>query len=150
MFWKLGVLSVSLLFCFATLGYARDVTLAWDANMELDLVGYKVYYRTGSSGPPYDGTDADQDSSPITVPIEDLDDPDNPEYILTGLDDYEDYFFVVTAYDDEGLESYYSNAVSTDDVAGVGGDLGIYSGSGSTSSDSGGIGGCFISAFMGR
>ena len=33
---------------------AADVTLAWDANTESDLEGYGVYFRRGSSDPPYD------------------------------------------------------------------------------------------------
>ena len=54
--------------CFATLTYAEDVTLIWNANTEPDLAGYKVYYKTGSSGVPYNGTGATEGSSvfPIT------------------------------------------------------------------------------------
>jgi hypothetical protein len=61
---------------------------------------------------PYDGTGADQGTSPITVAVQDLGDPNNPEYTFTGLNDNEVYFFVVTAYDDGGLESSYSNEVN--------------------------------------
>ncbi len=39
-----------------SLSYSAEVTLAWDANTESDLAGYKVYYKTGSAGEPYDGT----------------------------------------------------------------------------------------------
>jgi len=125
------LVSAVLSFCFIASGYAMDVTLQWDANTEPDLAGYKVYYKTGSSGEPYDGTGADQGSSPITVPIGDLADSDNPEYTLTGLTDDVTYFFVVTAYDDQERESAYSNEVST---------LGVPSIT-STSADDGG---CFI------
>ncbi len=91
------------------------ITLQWDANSEEDLAGYKVYYKIGSYGPPYDGTDAEQGTSPIRVALEDLADPDNPEFRLTGLDPGRIYFFAVTAYNNEDpeLESDYSKPVGT-------------------------------------
>jgi hypothetical protein len=114
-----------LFFLAVTQSYALDVTLGWDANTEPDLAGYKVYYKTGSSGPPYNGTGANQGSSPVTVPIGDLADADNPEYTLSGLSDSEVSFFVVTAYDTEGLESDYSNEVPlAPTLSGGGGDGG--------------------------
>jgi hypothetical protein len=128
------ILLFPLLFFFAvTQSYALDVTLGWDANAEPDLAGYKVYYKTGSSGPPYNGTGASQGNSPVTVPIGDLADADNPEYTLSGLSDSEVSFFVVTAYDTEvpPLESGYSNEVSA-------------LGTPSITSTSAGDGGCFI------
>ena len=109
--WKVIFLFPLLFFFGVTQSYALDVTLGWDANTEPHVVGYKVYYKTGSSGPPYNGTGAAQGSSPVTVPIGDLADSDNPEYRLSGLSDSEVSFFVVTAYDTEGLESGYSNEV---------------------------------------
>ena len=131
------ILLSSLVFFFTlSQSHAMDVTLQWDANIEPDLDGYKIYYDTGSSGEPYDGTDADPGHSPITLPVGDLPDPGNPEYSLTGLNDNETYFFVVTAFDTEGLESDYSNEVNALGVTsitspGAGGDDG---------------GGCFIAA----
>jgi len=110
------LLPAVLFFFFITPSYATtDVTLQWDANTDPDLAGYKIYYDT-DSGEPYtpDVADyADQGSSPITVPIGDLGDPNNPEYTLTGLSDSEVYFFVVAAYDTEGFESEASNEVNT-------------------------------------
>jgi fibronectin type 3 domain-containing protein len=81
------------------------VTLEWDANTEPDLAGYKVYYKTGSSGAPYDGTGATEGDSPIDV-------SDVTTYTLHGQAEGVAYFFVVTAYDTEGLESDYSNEVT--------------------------------------
>ena len=126
--WKVIFLFPLLFFFAVTQSYALDVTLGWDANAEPDLAGYKVYYKTGSSGPPYNGTGADQGSSPVTVPIRDLADADNPGYTVSGLSDSEVSFFVVTAYDTEGLESGYSNEVPPAPTGG-GGDGG---------------GGCFV------
>jgi len=95
--------------------YAAVVTPGWDANTEPDLDGYKVYYKNDPSGAYDVCTDAQKGKSPITVSIVDGDpdfDPDNPEYILRGLDGNKVYFFVVTAYDTEELESNYSNEVA--------------------------------------
>jgi hypothetical protein len=102
-----------------------DITLQWDANLKPDLAGYKIYYKTGSSGSSYDGTGIDQGNSPITLgignpddpnnPLYTPEDPDNPRFTLTGLGDNEIYFFVVTSYDTENHESSYSNEVDTDE-----------------------------------
>jgi len=91
--------------------YSADVTIAWDANTESDLAGYHVYYKTGSSGPPYSGTGAVEGNSPIQVPESDLDTPEDPEYTIHGLSDTETTYFVLAAYDTDGNESGYSNEV---------------------------------------
>ena len=111
---------------------AAEVTLAWDANTETDLMGYKIHYDT-SPGNPYYGTDADQGMSPIIVFLNDLDDLHNPKFTLTGLGDSGDYYFALTAFDNENLESGFSNEASTAEGN---------SGGGSRGSSSGG-GGCF-------
>jgi Fibronectin type III domain len=87
------------------------VTLAWDANNEPDLAGYRVYYNAGSSGPPYVGTGADQGNSPINVPLESFGDPGNPSFTINGLDEGETWYFAVTAYN-AVMESGFSNEVS--------------------------------------
>jgi hypothetical protein len=91
---------------FATPAHSADVTLAWDPNSEPDLAGYKLYYKTESSGPPYDGTGAIEGDSPIDV-------GNVTEFTVHGLTDGVTYFFVLTAHDTEGLESDYSNEVNT-------------------------------------
>ena len=124
----LMVSAVIFFFCIAS-GYAMDITLQWDTNTEPDLAGYEVYYKTNSSGEPYDGTGATEGDSPIDV-------GDITTFTLHSLADGVTYFFVVTAYDSEGLESDYSNEVDTrteptapESATGAGGDDG---------------GGCFI------
>jgi hypothetical protein len=104
----LSSLTLSLILAlFATPVHSTDVTLAWDPNSEPDLAGYKLYYKTESSGPPYDGTGAIEGDSPIDV-------GDVTEFTIRGLTDGVTYFFVVTAHDTEGLESDCSNEVNTD------------------------------------
>ena len=83
--------------------YALDVTLAWDANTEPDLAGYELHYKTGSPGPPYNGHDSPIDVGNVT------------QFTIYGLDDDVTYFFVVTAYNADDVQSNYSNEVSTSD-----------------------------------
>ena len=91
--------------------YAAKVTLAWDSNPEPDLDGYVVYRNTGSPGPPYAYSD--------DVPEEDLVDPLHPEATLTGLQEGEEYYIALTAYNTEGDESTFSNDVCVEVVNGI-------------------------------
>lgn len=95
---------------FRTLAHAETVSLAWDPNSESNLAGYKLYYSLGVSGGPYDGVGAYQGDSPITINLSDLEEVNVPFYTLTGLG-YGTYYFVLTAFDSDGLESYYSEEV---------------------------------------
>jgi hypothetical protein len=116
-FLKSTFLTIALLFCLATPAYALDVTLQWDANIETDLAGYKVYYKTGSSGGSiltnYNGTGAYEGNSPIDMPLALDENPDLNivEFTVTDLPDGQTYYFVVTAYNDDipPLESGPSN-----------------------------------------
>ena len=98
------LLSAVLFFCFITSAYPMDITLRWNANTESDLAGYKIYYKMGFPDSPYNGTGALEGASPIEVGKE-------TEVTLHGLLDDEVYYFAVTAYDVESLESNYSNEV---------------------------------------
>ncbi len=69
-----------------------SVTLAWDANTEPDLAGYRLYYGTASGSYP-NRVDAGKQTT-CTV---------------DGLDPAKSYYFVVTAYNTSGQESGYSN-----------------------------------------
>ena len=85
-----------------TIAHAYEATLAWDANDEPDLAGYIVYINEIGSGSQYYQLD--------TVSL-DENEPDNPMYTATELEENLHYCFVLTAYNMEGFESGFSNKV---------------------------------------
>ena len=101
---KINILLISVFFILIFVGSAsaREVTLAWDSNSEPDLDHYVVYWGTI----PGDYTNNSEDNG-------DYIGLDN-EYSVEIPDDEQAYFFAVTAVDESGLESDYSNEVSTD------------------------------------
>jgi hypothetical protein len=135
--------------------WAGDVTLAWSPNSESNLAGYKLYYDGDSDSEMYRGTGANEGESPIIIGLEDLADADSPVYTLTGLAVGEFYYFALTAFNTDGLESDFSDELGTEiesdstynktatDPADPPPDTssGISGGSGS---------GCFISGAMGE
>ncbi len=70
-------------------------TLQWDPNTEPDLTGYKLYYGTASRT-----YSSNIDVGNVTT------------YQLSSLQDGVTYFFAVTARDQDGNESTYSNEVT--------------------------------------
>ncbi len=147
-YYSVALILAAILFCFQISSYADDITLKWAPNTEPDLAGYKIYYKRDFSGPPYNGVDIDQGTSPIYLTIDDPNDPyyvdpDNPEFLLTGLDENDDYFLVLTAFDYEERynESGFSNEVNTLDSSSSGG--GSVSVTRSSSSSS-----CFIATCL--
>ncbi|MCB2145654.1 MAG: fibronectin type III domain-containing protein [Deltaproteobacteria bacterium] len=78
--------------CHAT----RKVTLAWDANQETTVIGYRVFCRKASDGYNYRHPIWDSTATTCT---------------LIGLDEYTDYAFVVRAYDYSGNQSADSQEV---------------------------------------
>jgi fibronectin type 3 domain-containing protein len=71
--------------------------LTWDPNTDSDLAGYKIYRATASGA---------YGAAVGTVPAGTV------TYQATGLSANTTYFFVITAYDDAGNESSFSNEVS--------------------------------------
>jgi hypothetical protein len=67
--------------------------------------GYKVYYDSDASGPPYDGTGLTEGDSPIAV-------GDLTTAALRGLAEDTAYYATVTAYEVLGREGWYSNEVN--------------------------------------
>jgi len=74
---------------------AAQIKLAWDANTESDLAGYKVYYGTSSKS--YAGS---VDVGNVTA------------FNLTGLTEGQTYYIAATAYNTSGSQSGYSSEVS--------------------------------------
>jgi hypothetical protein len=82
------------LLCICPPLMATDVSLAWDASVTPEVIGYKVYY--GNSAGVYGAS--------ITI-------GNQTSYTVTGLTSGT-YYFAVTAFDASGNESDFSNEVS--------------------------------------
>jgi hypothetical protein len=109
---RVECLLVVLILCFAYPAYGIDINLRWDPNVEPDLSGYKIYYKTGSPGPPYNGWGALEGDSPIEIDAYQVLIGNACEFTISDLDGTQVYYFVVTAFDTECNESDYSNEVS--------------------------------------
>jgi len=103
---KLLLIPLFILFTI-NLSIARDITLAWDANTEEDLAGYKVYQSEtrGSYGEPIDT---------LALDDEDLSCSEGAcEYTVLGIEGDECvYYWAVAAYDTDADESGFSNDTS--------------------------------------
>jgi hypothetical protein len=120
---------------------AYEKTVAWDANDEPDLEGYILYSSVGNPCPPYNYID--------TYPEEELANPLRPMARVTNLEYNTTYYFVLTAYDTNGYESYYSNIIYV--YNGQWGDASCSSlNTGFNGGGGGGGGGCFIAAATSR
>ncbi|HAA03994.1 MAG TPA: hypothetical protein DCE18_11535, partial [Syntrophobacteraceae bacterium] len=75
---------------------AASVTLAWDANTQTGVTGYKIYWGTSSGNYP-----DSKDVGNVTT------------YTVTGLNSGTTYYFVATSHTNTGAESGFSNQVST-------------------------------------
>jgi len=75
--------------------HSAQVTLAWDPNQENDLAGYRLHY--GSASGNY--------SQVIDV-------GNDNQHQVSGLAAGATYYFAVTAYDSQGLESDYSKELA--------------------------------------
>ena len=76
---------IVIIILFSTIpAISADITIAWDPNSEEDLAGYKIYYKTNNSGPPYDGVNANQGASGFSIPLEEFDNSQEPRITLAG------------------------------------------------------------------
>jgi hypothetical protein len=73
----------------------NSVTLAWDANTESDIGGYTLHWGTSSRS-----YDRSVDVGNVT------------QYTLTGLQEFQTYYFAVRAYNTDALQSAYSAEVT--------------------------------------
>lgn len=83
-----------------------QVSLGWSDNGEIDFNHYRVYRATVSGGP-----------YTLTASL------GASEYLATGLSNGTTYYFVVTAVDTFGYESFESSEVSATPAAPAGGDV---------------------------
>ena len=80
-----------------TAGQSR-IWVSWQTNSEPDMAGYRVYYRLGQPGPPWDGTATIEGSaSPVMLT--------GTSWLLRGLLLGTNYFVAVSAVDTTGNES---------------------------------------------
>lgn len=96
----LSVLFVMLFLLCPHLGYAFDVTVAWDPSASGDIKEYVVYYDTISGASKGNSVTAGEAL----------------EFTVSGLTSGVLYYFHITAKDWEGRESGPSNEVRTDGV----------------------------------
>ncbi len=94
-----------------TAGQSR-ISVSWQANSEPDLAGYRVYYKSGASGPPWDGTAA-VEGRPSPVMVTDT------NCLLHGLAVGTNYFVAVSSVDTTGNESPLSAAIQVTTTAGA-------------------------------
>jgi chitinase len=73
---------------------AEQATLAWNANTEPDLAGYRLHYGTASN------------NYSVHIDVHNV-----TTYTVTELTAGQTYYFAATAYDTSGNESGYSNQV---------------------------------------
>jgi hypothetical protein len=118
--WAFGsTLAVCMVFtAIASVVFAAQVTLTWNANTESDLAGYRIHHGTTSGS-----YSAHIDVHNVT------------SYTVTGLTEGLTYYFAATAYDASGNESGYSNEVGHT-IQSSQGRLSLTPGSGLTSSGS--------------
>jgi len=92
---KILIIIAGLLFLWAG-SFAATVELSWQANTEPDLAGYKIYYGSTGSG-----------IYSIIIDVGNVN-----SYEISGLSIGTTYYFAITAYDENGNESDYSEEVS--------------------------------------
>ncbi|MFC1535461.1 hypothetical protein ACFL7M_19100, partial [Thermodesulfobacteriota bacterium] len=101
--YKFFILLLAIIFIifFESSVNARQVNLEWASNSESDLSHYMIYWGTD----PRDYTDNSGNIGLVTT------------FSLAIPDDGQIYYFAVTAFDDEGLESEFSNEVNTGEIS---------------------------------
>ncbi len=82
-------------------------TLSWNANIESDLAGYRIYYgieKRMSDCPPA--------GYPQKVEVGKTQTPETPSHKLENLETGKTYYFSITSYDTSGNESCFSDEMS--------------------------------------
>ena len=106
-FRRIAILCISALLIFIAcwLGFYLyndgEISLQWNSNSEADLAGYQVHY----------GTSPGAYSRSILIGLASQPQPGTTSYKLKGLVKGQKYYIAVTAYNQYGYESAYSNEV---------------------------------------
>jgi len=116
--------SLIVTFLIPCLAQAGQVRFTWDPNPpEDEIEGYRLYFGTVSSCEvstvgSFLGISSTKGASPISIPVSDLMDPNNPGYDMDGLSDGT-WCFRLAAYNNALEESELSSPVSMviDDTA---------------------------------
>ena len=90
-FFLINLIFISLIVFFAIPCSAKNYSFSWAPNTG-QVEGYKLYYKKGgSAGPPFDGYDAYEGESPISI-------AGLTSFTICGLEDNTTYHFSLTAY----------------------------------------------------
>jgi hypothetical protein len=91
-----------LLLSAASISFAQDITLAWDANQESDVAFYNINFRDVETQSTW------QEPGPVHDPSTSV-----VSHQILGLDRTRQHCFTVTALNDSGVESSPSEEVCT-------------------------------------
>lgn len=122
--------------CFILIGFSlvrasdQHITLGWDANTEKEVIGYDILHSFEKGGP--------------YVCIGTNDGINNIEFAWYGIEPEIENYFVVVAFNSDGMESRYSNEVCG--YLEEGKSYGIECGDTYDSGEGGSGGGCFINS----
>src|SRR5574341_669038 len=94
--WIAGITFLLVCHVWASQALAKEVSLAWDASPSATVAGYWLYY----------GTQSHTYSARIDVGAD-------TTATVSELPEGQTYYFAITAYDPQGIESAFSNEVST-------------------------------------
>lgn len=100
----LDILKGLTIYLFSLMG---TISLAWDANTEPDLAGYKIHY--GLSSGSYNTTIDVKEESNCNNGVYDPFKTECCQITLVGFELGKTYYFAATAYDEDNNESAYSD-----------------------------------------
>jgi hypothetical protein len=80
----------------------EEVRLKWKGARPPDFNGFQIHYDTDDGSPPFEGLSSEDPPSPINVGRSD-------SIRVVGLDSDSTYYFAVTARDNSGAQSEFSN-----------------------------------------
>lgn len=132
--WLTKIALFLILLSLPMISYALDVTLEWEANKELEVIGYSIYGRIIPDGK--------HKAIPEFKHLVDVVGRETTTVTLKDLGDYT-WCFVATAFSVD-QESIYSNEVCTDD------DLEEEEEEEEESNEGSGSTGCFIQVLKGE